>query len=196
MLTGRSYGGMPVMSTPSMKMRPVVGSSKPASMRSSVVLPQPEPPSRQNSSPLIDLQRDVVDGDEVAELLRDAARCGCRASACGSFQGCDSSAGGRLIVVAAMRLRQLTAAVAMPGRAAIAFLLPGLELGPHARHQAREVLAVGQRAGTASPSLPASDRCPDRSSLRRSRSRATPRCRWRSSRSWNCWPRPAAPSGS
>ena len=50
-LTGRSYGGMPAISTPSIEMRPAVGSSNPASMRSSVVLPQPEPPSRQNSSP-------------------------------------------------------------------------------------------------------------------------------------------------
>ena len=52
MLTGRSYGGMSVMSRPSMKMRPAVGRSKPASMRSSVVLPQPEAPSRQKNSPL------------------------------------------------------------------------------------------------------------------------------------------------
>jgi hypothetical protein len=50
MFTGRSYGGMSVMSTPSMKSLPLLGSSKPASMRNSVVLPQPEPPSRQNSS--------------------------------------------------------------------------------------------------------------------------------------------------
>src|SRR5437867_9882815 len=35
-----------------MKMRPALGVSKPASMRSSVVLPQPEPPSSANSSPL------------------------------------------------------------------------------------------------------------------------------------------------
>ena len=39
---------------------PEVGVSKPASMRSSVVLPEPEPPSRQNSSPVIDVERDVV----------------------------------------------------------------------------------------------------------------------------------------
>ena len=38
------------MSTPSMKMRPAVGRSKPASIRSSVVLPQPEAPSRQKIS--------------------------------------------------------------------------------------------------------------------------------------------------
>ena len=59
------------MSAPSMKMRPAVGRSKPASMRSSVVLPQPEAPSRQKNSLLVDPERDVVDGDEVAELLRD-----------------------------------------------------------------------------------------------------------------------------
>ena len=51
MLTGRSCGGTPVMSWPSMKMRPASGVSKPASMRSSVVLPQPEPPSSANISP-------------------------------------------------------------------------------------------------------------------------------------------------
>ena len=40
-----------------MKMRPAVGVSKPASMRSSVVLPQPEPPSRAKSSPLSIVER-------------------------------------------------------------------------------------------------------------------------------------------
>ena len=50
MLTGRSYGGIDVMSTPSMKILPDVGRSNPASMRSSVVLPQPEAPSRQKIS--------------------------------------------------------------------------------------------------------------------------------------------------
>ena len=39
------------MSSPSMKIEPLVGVSKPASIRSSVVLPQPEPPSRQKISP-------------------------------------------------------------------------------------------------------------------------------------------------
>ncbi len=51
MFTGRSYGGTSVTSTPSMKTAPSVGVSKPASIRSSVVLPQPEPPSRQKISP-------------------------------------------------------------------------------------------------------------------------------------------------
>jgi len=39
------------MSCPSISIRPEVGVSKPASILSSVDLPQPEPPSRQNSSP-------------------------------------------------------------------------------------------------------------------------------------------------
>ena len=35
-----------------LKTRPEVGASQPASMRRSVVLPQPDPPSRQKISPL------------------------------------------------------------------------------------------------------------------------------------------------
>ena len=50
MLTGRSYGGIDVMSTPSMKILPDVGRSNPASILSSVVLPQPDAPSRQKIS--------------------------------------------------------------------------------------------------------------------------------------------------
>ncbi len=51
MLTGRSYGAISLMSWPSMKILPEVGVSKPANMRSKVVLPEPEPPSRQKISP-------------------------------------------------------------------------------------------------------------------------------------------------
>src|SRR5882672_11037310 len=51
MLTGRRCGGTPVMSWPSISTRPASGVSKPAIMRSKVVLPQPEPPSSANSSP-------------------------------------------------------------------------------------------------------------------------------------------------
>ena len=40
------------MSWPSRKMLPAVGASNPASIRSNVDLPQPEPPSRQKISPL------------------------------------------------------------------------------------------------------------------------------------------------
>src|SRR5258706_1059514 len=51
MLTGRRCGVTPVMSWPSIRMRPESGVSSPASRRSRVVLPQPELPSRANSSP-------------------------------------------------------------------------------------------------------------------------------------------------
>src|SRR5258708_8911304 len=51
MFTGRRCGGTSVMSSPSIRTRPLSGVSSPASRRSSVVLPQPEPPSRANSSP-------------------------------------------------------------------------------------------------------------------------------------------------
>ena len=39
------------MSAPSISTLPLVDVSKPASIRSSVVLPHPEPPSRQKTSP-------------------------------------------------------------------------------------------------------------------------------------------------
>ena len=52
MLTGRSCGGTSLMSASSIRMRPLLGCAKPASMRSSVVLPQPEAPTSANISPL------------------------------------------------------------------------------------------------------------------------------------------------
>src|ERR1700733_9788080 len=52
MFTGRSCGGTPVISTSSMRIRPLVCSAKPASMRRSVVLPHPEAPTSANISPL------------------------------------------------------------------------------------------------------------------------------------------------
>src|SRR6266849_3822532 len=51
METSRSAAGMRVTSLPPMRIRPEVGSSRPAIMRSVVVLPQPEGPSRQKKSP-------------------------------------------------------------------------------------------------------------------------------------------------
>jgi hypothetical protein len=51
MFTGLRFGGTVEMSCPSIRMRPSVGVSKPASMRSRVVLPQPDGPSRQKNSP-------------------------------------------------------------------------------------------------------------------------------------------------
>ena len=51
MLVGRRLAGMPAMGWPSTAIVPPVGLSKPAIMRSSVVLPQPDGPSREKNSP-------------------------------------------------------------------------------------------------------------------------------------------------
>src|SRR6185312_15189370 len=51
MFTARLLGGMSPMSWPSIKMCPSVGTSRPASMRNNVVLPQPEGPSSAKNSP-------------------------------------------------------------------------------------------------------------------------------------------------
>ncbi len=50
MFTARLLGGTGAMSWPDNSIRPSVGASKPASMRSSVVLPQPDGPSRAKNS--------------------------------------------------------------------------------------------------------------------------------------------------
>jgi hypothetical protein len=50
-LVGRSYGWRRVTSTLSISTFPVVGSMKPPTMRSVVVLPQPLGPSNAKSSP-------------------------------------------------------------------------------------------------------------------------------------------------
>ena len=51
MLIGRLLGCTPSIDWPSIRISPSVGISKPAIMRSSVVLPQPEGPSRAKNSP-------------------------------------------------------------------------------------------------------------------------------------------------
>ena len=59
-----------VTSSPPSRMRPPVGSSSPAIMRSVVVLPQPEGPSRQKNSPSRDRERRVLARpSKVAERL-------------------------------------------------------------------------------------------------------------------------------
>src|SRR4028118_2071890 len=47
----RSFGWTPVTSRPPIRTRPSLGVSRPAIMRSVVVLPQPEGPRRQTNSP-------------------------------------------------------------------------------------------------------------------------------------------------
>ena len=55
-------------------MSPASGCSKPAIMRSVVVLPQPEGPSREMNSPRLDREVEAVDGDDSAETLRQLAQ--------------------------------------------------------------------------------------------------------------------------
>src|SRR5271165_5079991 len=51
MATSRSPGSVSVTSTPPMSSRPAVGRSSPAARRRSVVLPQPDGPTRTTASP-------------------------------------------------------------------------------------------------------------------------------------------------
>src|SRR3546814_17541247 len=51
MFTGRLFGSTPSITWSSMTISPTVGYSNPASMRSSVVLPQPDGPSSAKNSP-------------------------------------------------------------------------------------------------------------------------------------------------
>ena len=68
----RSRGGRSLASSPSSSTAPVVGSSSPAIIRSTVDLPQPDGPSSTMNSPSFDVEIDVVDGDcAVLENLGD-----------------------------------------------------------------------------------------------------------------------------
>ncbi len=74
MLVGRSLRRHGRHRWPSISSSPAVGSSKPASMRSSVVLPQPEGPSSEKNSPRRMSKRDIVDRLHRPEVLGDALR--------------------------------------------------------------------------------------------------------------------------
>ena len=60
------------MRRPATKTSPALAFSSPAMMRSVVVLPQPDGPSRQTVSPARDGEVHVVNGGERAEVLGDA----------------------------------------------------------------------------------------------------------------------------
>src|SRR6478735_6958001 len=62
-----------VTSSPPRKIRPSVGSSTPAIMRSVVVLPQPDGPSRQKNSPSFTVKVESFTATKSAKLLRDPA---------------------------------------------------------------------------------------------------------------------------
>ena len=69
MLTLRLYGGSQVTSWPWSSIGPAVGCSKPPIMRRVVVLPQPRRAEEAEELAVVDVEVDVVDGDEVAERL-------------------------------------------------------------------------------------------------------------------------------
>ena len=72
-LTSRLYGGVPTASTPPIRISPSSGCSKPAIIRSDVVLPQPDGPSSERNSPLRTWKVDAVDRRQRAEALGDRA---------------------------------------------------------------------------------------------------------------------------
>ena len=74
MLTSRLFGGMPTAARAADLDLALGGSSKPAIIRSVVVLPQPDGPSSARNSPLLHVEVDAVDRDEVTEALRDPAQ--------------------------------------------------------------------------------------------------------------------------
>ena len=80
----RWLGFRPTTSLPSMRMAPVVGVSNPATMRSTVVLPQPEGPSSETNSPLSMFEAEILDHAVRAEGLfqmfdfkKSHQRCAC-----------------------------------------------------------------------------------------------------------------------
>ena len=67
----RWFGFSRVTSLPPMTMLPEVGSSKPATMRSTVVLPQPEGPRKETNSPRADIEVEVLHDRVVGEGFAD-----------------------------------------------------------------------------------------------------------------------------
>ncbi len=67
MFTGRSYGGTPVMSSPSMKMRPERRRLEAAQHAQQRGLAAARGAQQTENLALVDLQADIVDGLEVAE---------------------------------------------------------------------------------------------------------------------------------
>ena len=68
----RLLAGTSVMSLPSTRTRPPSRRSRPASTRSAVVLPQPEGPSSATSSPGAIVDREAVEGADLAVVALEA----------------------------------------------------------------------------------------------------------------------------
>ena len=71
MLSGRRWAATRVMSASPSSTRPAVGRSKPATMRSSVVLPHPDGPEHRHELALPERQADVVERHHRAEAVGD-----------------------------------------------------------------------------------------------------------------------------
>ena len=69
----RLWAGVRVMSEPPTSTAPESANSKPAAMRSAVVLPQPEGPSRRDELALADVEVETLERDG-----RDRTSCGRR----------------------------------------------------------------------------------------------------------------------
>src|SRR5215213_1246434 len=74
MPTWRWFGGVLVISTPLILIVPAVGVSKPATMRSVVVLPQPLGPRNEMNSPRSTSRLKFSTAVDVAKLLRTLVR--------------------------------------------------------------------------------------------------------------------------
>ena len=79
-------------SSPSSRIRPLVGRSKPAIMRSVVVFPQPDGPSMREELARRHVEVDAVDGDDVVELLAQLLEPDLALSIRPPVQRCDASA--------------------------------------------------------------------------------------------------------
>ena len=73
MAMSRSFGGTVFTTRPPIAISPPVMFSSPASMRSSVDLPQPEGPTSTTNSPSIDVDADAVQHLDRAERLPNIA---------------------------------------------------------------------------------------------------------------------------
>ena len=69
---GRRFAGRSLMRWPRSRMSPSLGVSMPASMRRSVVLPEPDGPTIGEELALAHLEVDAVDGRQLAERPADA----------------------------------------------------------------------------------------------------------------------------
>ena len=71
MATSRSFGARSFTTRSPIMTVPLVTSSRPAIMRREVVFPQPDGSDEDEELLVLDVEREVVHGDDVPELLPD-----------------------------------------------------------------------------------------------------------------------------